>query len=767
MQLVLKNSSGFVEEIPLKNQTIRISSFFNYLELTVNEETVNEIRINDNHFPREKNKNGLYIIPCYMGRENQTTIQLTIDSKLFRFVVRYEEELFIGDRLIDSFADFHRNVKDWMGEDRQTIAGLVEAIKSGDINLLQIINPLTGLDDESILDDIYNVLPFALDICTKPRQHLRVEEEVLDVELVKRITPASIQHLASHSEHWHSRTVTGLIPSRLLAEVYEDDVNIYENIFFKMVIQAIYNYVAKKHEVVNIAISQKDTLHDWEFYAGEINDYKKIEMLQSLLPEYDRESEEGIRKQFKQLQDKLLTIEKQLSSIISTPFFQSLDPVKRLELPIHPTNIINMDNRYNELFKIWNNLMTIDKNNKEQELSGGSIFNVEEYYKAYVQVLSIYSIHLLGYEFHDGSYLELQEDQSIAFDFSFSNDYCLIHANNVNYGMNDSIHFEIEESLSYLIPIPKDFPISFQAYEDELVFKEIWKDSQQLLVFRTKPNASLEKKLGQVIKRFTDDQKGLTKEQIIKYDKMDVEWRQTLSDALAKIPKNRTSGLNLHTLFHSLGSSENDLLKYTNHILEAEGSSSNQSDIYMLPINLEDFKKVKDPNLLRRLINYGESFSESDAHKYGDYQKGIIPISQTDLRSIQRLSKLFHLFIYRQLIHWGTAFTHCPSCESNQIMQVDQHSWQCRELDCQLIWGVTKCSGGCNEYYEWMKPNLTLKLNRQMNVNSESIHLDKLLLNEMLFDRMVITAFDYQIEKDQSFIYHPRCPKCGKSSINT
>ncbi|MDQ0257852.1 hypothetical protein J2S74_005315 [Evansella vedderi] len=768
MKLVIRNSSGFSQGLSNKSQTVRISSLFNYLELTLGEEKLYEVSINDTLFAFEKNEDGNYIIPCYMSRENHTTLQLTIDHKTIRIVLKFAEELFVGESLIDSLADFHRSVSEWLQDEQKSMEQLIEAIRVGDIHLLQMINPLTGLDDESILEDVYKVLPFALDICTKPRQHLRMEEEVMDVELVKRVTPSSLQHLASHSEHWRSRTFSGLIPSRLKAEIYEDEINIYENIFFKMVIEAILNYVVKKHEQVKKAISQKDTLHDWEFYAGEINDYHKLEMLRSLLPEYDSESEEGVRKQFKELESMISSIEKQLSSVISTPFFQGLDATKRLELPIQPTNIINMDNRYNELFKVWNKLLML--NNKTQEdLTGASIVKVDEYYKAYVQVLSIYSLHLLGYEFHEASYLELDSDKTVNFNATFSNDYAVVNVQNHRTENDDIISFKMEESLSFELNVPKSFPVSLKDYEEDKTFKEIWREQKQILVFRKKPSSSLIRKLEQVIKNYTEEQKNISTKEKVQLNKLDLEWRKTLSEKLTIIPENRTFDLNLHILFSYLGKSEKNLQTYTDQILNSVQSTSPSqpgSDIFLLPVNMDDFSKVENAGLLQRLINFGEAFTERDAEKYGDYRRGILPVSQTDLRSIQRLSKLFNLFIYRQLLHWGTNFNECPNCKSKNISKLDEHSWQCRDVNCHLVWGTTRCSTGCHEFFEWMKPTINLKLAKQQSTNTKGYHLDKLLLNEMLFDRSVITAFDYQVDKQNELSYYPRCPKCGKSSFN-
>ena len=135
MKLELTNSLGYSEELPLKSQTIRISSFFNYLQLTLGEELLNEVKINDSIFYCNCGSDNRYVIPCYMSRENSSTIQFNINGKPIRFVLKYDEEMYAGDKLIDSFADFHRTMKDWVGNEKKTINDLVQAIQDGEIHL--------------------------------------------------------------------------------------------------------------------------------------------------------------------------------------------------------------------------------------------------------------------------------------------------------------------------------------------------------------------------------------------------------------------------------------------------------------------------------------------------------------------------------------------------------------------------------------------------------------------------------------------------------
>lgn len=72
-------------------------------------------------------------------------------------------------------------------------------------------------------------LPFLEAICQNPRTHLRAEEFREPLARVRRITARTVQTLSAHSEDWQAITFRGVRPSRLLAQVTEEDWAIYEN----------------------------------------------------------------------------------------------------------------------------------------------------------------------------------------------------------------------------------------------------------------------------------------------------------------------------------------------------------------------------------------------------------------------------------------------------------------------------------------------------------------------------------------------------------
>ena len=66
-------------------------------------------------------------------------------------------------------------------------------------------------------------------IAQHPRLDLRYDEAITPVSRARRLANGTLKHLASHSECWQRRTLTGVIPRKVLARFSEDDYGIYEN----------------------------------------------------------------------------------------------------------------------------------------------------------------------------------------------------------------------------------------------------------------------------------------------------------------------------------------------------------------------------------------------------------------------------------------------------------------------------------------------------------------------------------------------------------
>ena len=96
------------------------------------------------------------------------------------------------------------------------------------------VNPLAPGLNEAVRphpfeDRIEDELQHLEAVCRKPRTHIRLEVERELVGRARRIAREAPEWLAAHTEDWHHRTLAGVQPRRIRAEIREERWNLYEN----------------------------------------------------------------------------------------------------------------------------------------------------------------------------------------------------------------------------------------------------------------------------------------------------------------------------------------------------------------------------------------------------------------------------------------------------------------------------------------------------------------------------------------------------------
>jgi len=67
------------------------------------------------------------------------------------------------------------------------------------------------------------------EVCRNPSTHIRVETERVLASRARRISPHASTWLAAHTEDWDHRRLSGIQPRRILAEIREEQLDLYEN----------------------------------------------------------------------------------------------------------------------------------------------------------------------------------------------------------------------------------------------------------------------------------------------------------------------------------------------------------------------------------------------------------------------------------------------------------------------------------------------------------------------------------------------------------
>lgn len=236
------------------------------------------------------------------------------------------------------------------------------------LNLFSSFEDINLDEIELEIKKIEKVLPSMKRIFAKPIIHLIDEEELVNVESVKKIDNKTINHAAMHSEYWENITSDGIKPNKLLTRNYKDNYVIYENIVFARSVDYALNF----------------TKHYSRLLKDMIYTNKKLEI--DLLERENHMSyylalgklETGHLRSFSTYIDIALSLISRMDFIIKTlesrlnrPVYIKCHKVKS-RIKLRKTNILRMQKDYRNIYKYMKDVYKdndedINKEEKEKE----------------------------------------------------------------------------------------------------------------------------------------------------------------------------------------------------------------------------------------------------------------------------------------------------------------------------------------------------------------------------------------------------------------
>ena len=719
------------------------------------------VRIDRGGFESSFSEAGNYSLPIEWDRSNKCSFTIKLDKGFYKYQFQLDNTALYEEDDIINLLKFVSQLEDTFYLDHQYgIIELFKAIKDDKVSLVIEKTPYSGYDDQSLLKKISETVPMVMDICSHPKQSLRTEEAILDVNLVKRINSRTMDHLSSHSEHWKARTLNGLIPNRLRADIFEDEINIYENLFFRMAVNDVLQYVHRQAVSIEKTIQQNDNAIDWNAYGETLADYKRMRIFRQLLPDYDVNERQTENQTLRNLLDQWEKLEKNFSTVEASQFYRSIDKKKHISRNIQPTNILKKDSRYNALYRLWCEIQRqiVQEQQDSVNVKGAEKISIGGCYALYVAVLILFVFKLLECELDEKSTFVLTSDGSIIIDASFRTDMMtyVVKSEKNEYGTLE-IRITFVEKLRYEYSIPQNVLSHISDIRKEIPEHAVLDESAGRIIFYALPTAAEQKVLKNIFHLSNSAKKNMDDEQKYKYKMLDQAWRPELDNLFAsgKIQEARQETIVVKPQFAELEKTEAAVEKYTNAVLD----TAEEYTVYTLPIDIGEYRKVlKSPKVVSRLLNYGEKYFEEDADRGGDYHVGIIPASQSEINSAQRLMKLISVHASRLQIKWNSGRAICPICGATDCKEESKNNWQCRNPECSVIFGITKHADGCGANYEWTRPFIDI---RKRDIPT-SDYMDLMLRKEIIFDRLTITDFEFEEQADGRIRYIPICPKCGK-----
>lgn len=220
------------------------------------------------------------------------------------------------------------------------------------------------VDDDEWIDMVNFTIPYIEKALNKATKQIVTEEEVVKIELIKKVSVESIKHLSKNTNliAEYDEETEDVIPSKILNAYKEESFITYENRFLYTLVKLIddFIYLRTEKEDKNEYKGKNKQKAVYEATA------KKRKEKITLNFEYLSETEEG-KERTEENARKLSQIKKGMIMVKATEMYKYLD-AKRVTLvksPLKMTNVLLKNVNFQYAVKLWSYLNShLDTKNK-------------------------------------------------------------------------------------------------------------------------------------------------------------------------------------------------------------------------------------------------------------------------------------------------------------------------------------------------------------------------------------------------------------------
>lgn len=149
---------------------------------------------------------------------------------------------------------------DILSDESELFASALEVLKNGEATVELKKRYMLRSIDEQWVTAIEDTLPYLDTAIRNPGKYIVEREEVLPIEMSKNISPASLKHLAMHTDMISKVEGDKITPSKLLNVFKEETLQTYENKFLNTLIRNLTAFVAIRYDVAKKeGVDEKNT----------------------------------------------------------------------------------------------------------------------------------------------------------------------------------------------------------------------------------------------------------------------------------------------------------------------------------------------------------------------------------------------------------------------------------------------------------------------------------------------------------------------------
>jgi len=216
------------------------------------------------------------------------------------------------------------------------------------------VSPLVSrMSERAELQEFENVLAehlgHLIEVCRRPRTHLRVEVERTAVSRARRLATQASSYLAAHTEDWDRPTLRAVIPKRILSLVREEQFDIYENRVAARLVDHVDTYLSRRVTEVSRLLCLF-TAADHSSTAGQGSHWRQNRIYQLWGSSID--AGEARRKAERTLAQ-LKYLKYSISGLMDTRLYREVPRRAFVSTTLTMTNILANDAHYRHVADIW------------------------------------------------------------------------------------------------------------------------------------------------------------------------------------------------------------------------------------------------------------------------------------------------------------------------------------------------------------------------------------------------------------------------------
>lgn len=221
--------------------------------------------------------------------------------------------------------------------------------------------------DYEWLDIMEDTIKYLDNILRNPNRFIVNEEEVIKIELARRVTVESIKHLSRNTNliQDYDKKTGDVKPSKILNINKEESYNTYENRFIYSLIQNMKSFIARKKSMGISDSSLKDNkcfLYNGSAKMGECDVNVSMRLDSKIDSLGKKNGSDGLS-----IADRIDRLEMQIADLTNSEVYKSLAKlhIALVTSPIKKTNVILKNVNFQYAVKLWNYMqVNLDGNSK-------------------------------------------------------------------------------------------------------------------------------------------------------------------------------------------------------------------------------------------------------------------------------------------------------------------------------------------------------------------------------------------------------------------